>query len=250
MSSLKTKLRKLLGQKHSLPRLVIGVFIAHIIALLLVTHSQPRAKKKVAKKIAVNTRVVKEAPPQKSAPKALPKATPKPAPKQAAKPAPNPKPVAKPVAKQAPKPKPKPAPKQPAVDRQLLSDLDSQFSKVEQALKKREETKPFVPEAPVFEETPMIAELNITPSETIDSHIEYAQILSGYLRDLLKLPSKGKVKVKLTVAANGGVVGVVPIQIESQKNWEYLENVLKQITLPVHDDSSPKQMTITFCENK
>lgn len=164
--------------------------------------------------------------PKKPEPKPEPqKAVQKPAPKPVSKPAP--KKEAKPVAAPAPK-KPATQPAKPQISkedvkkRELLAKAQAMVAKVG--------TKSNASSLPTINKLVFDGPKNLPEKERC-----YQDILASHLRDVLKLPEYGEVKIKLMLANSGKVLKVDVLSTQSEENRKYVKNSLPKILFPSFD---------------
>lgn len=93
-------------------------------------------------------------------------------------------------------------------------------------------------------------ELDILPKEgqssSNDALYDYRSRLVLFLKMRLKLPEKGEVQVKLTLAKDGKVLNLAIIKTASRENREHVERMLPTLTFPVFDDSLGSVDEISF----
>lgn len=85
-------------------------------------------------------------------------------------------------------------------------------------------------------------------TEGEDKHA-YLQSISTQLQQWLTLPEKGSVKLTITVQPNGKIVNIKPLEVNSEKNLDYLQQILKGVQLPPYGKNEEITFIITFCDD-
>lgn len=237
ISFLKTQL------KHENAKLLGGIVLFHLllfasIGTIKLAKPQQKQKLQVATKYAaVKPTATKTKPPTASTtPKKVQAAQKKPPPEKKPKPKPAPKVTkskeTKPVNKQKPAPSP---------------TLDKHFETLASHLKQiRSSPTETIP-------TPVLAEKEIpNPSATNEepsTSTDFSSKLTLFLKGALKLPGPGLVKVRLQITPSGEIVKVIPLDIQSPRNWDYLQSALQGLVTLEHGKANDEEIVITFCEN-
>lgn len=76
--------------------------------------------------------------------------------------------------------------------------------------------------------------------------VSYRNELAGRLKNLLKLPETGEVKIKLTLERSGRFLNLVITSFESQKNRKYIEQTIKSCNFPSFAGSFNNANEYTF----
>lgn len=76
--------------------------------------------------------------------------------------------------------------------------------------------------------------------------VSYRNELAGRLKNLLKLPETGEVKIKLTLERSGRFLKLVITSFESQKNRKYIEQTIKSCNFPSFAGSFNNANEYTF----
>lgn len=209
--------------------LILGI---HLCIALIAISKKAAVKVRIPKKIMVTTVQLKPPPPQ---PKAKP--TPKPQPKP--KVLPKPKVALKPAPAQ-----PKAAPK-PAVAKPTVAPKPVAVKNVVQ--KPKPQPRPSSP--PLVAPPAPIKNLSIDQEKVDESLKKIVEVMQTHLQ----LPEFGKVKLKLTLLADGSVKDIVVYDQESTANKVYLETHLKELNFPPLEQGAFKKdeetFNITFCNS-
>ncbi|MBM3192640.1 MAG: hypothetical protein FJZ59_00205 [Chlamydiae bacterium] len=87
-----------------------------------------------------------------------------------------------------------------------------------------------------------------SPQKTAEkeSFPSYMEATFDIFRSLLVLPEKGRVKLTLTVTADGKIDKITKESSESQKNLDYLLDLLPHLTLPPLEKNQETTFTVLF----
>lgn len=171
-------------------------------------------------------------PPQKSSPRPTPALKKDTAPKKLAQ-----KPTNKPAIVEKGKPTKKEEPPK------RLEPPEKIWSEIDQALAKIEKKSYPVAKQPIQVPRP-VTFLDFERSELDES--DAVSNLMGFLRETLRLPEVGEVKMEIMVKKDGTIGKVVVLRSESQKNKLYLQEHLPLLQLPMQLDQD-KTWVVTFC---
>lgn len=134
----------------------------------------------------------------------------------------------------------------------LLSQKQKILKELEETLKKMTSKQ----KAPEHESSltlpPSIDTLQIDHVE--EEHNDYFLMIAYTLREKLKLPEYGMVKLELTLINTGKVLKVSVLNTESDKNQWYLERQLPYMEFPPFTEELKKErqhtFALTFCNEK
>jgi outer membrane biosynthesis protein TonB len=167
---------------------------------------------------------------------------PKPEPKKEVKPKKEDKPVSKPKPKTPPKEDKKPAakkaPEPEAKPKVSKEDLRKQelIAKAQAILKTGTSSSKKSSNDSSLVSLSTISKLQIdAPAMMTDKEKRYQDILASHLKDRLRFPEYGEVKIKLTLANSGKVLKVDIVSSKSEENRNYALKTLPNILFPSFD---------------
>ena len=178
-------------------------------------------------------------PEPKPIPPPKPNGKPKPEPKKETKPKPVSKaaPPKKQPVKQNPAPKPQVS-KEDKKKQELIAKAQAMFSKGTSSSKNSSNSKLIT--------LGTLGKLQIdSPGNVSDKERRYQDILAAHLKDRLRFPDYGEVKLKLTLANSGKVLKVDVVSSKSDENRSYAIKTLPSILFPTFD-SFIKEDKYTF----
>ena len=85
--------------------------------------------------------------------------------------------------------------------------------------------------------------------EMLEGNSSYLSLLVLTLREKLKLPEAGRVRIQMTVLKSGRVEKVQVLYAESENNRHYLEQALAYLVLPPFSDELAGKLRHTFTLN-
>jgi len=214
---MKQKLQAFAKKYPSAFRIVLAVVIVHFGCLIAVFTKKSKSSLFVKKPLTVNTKFL---PPHKMQVVAH-----------------KPKKVKSTIRKKAKKREPK--------RKKLLKTLEESIAKIDE---KRDNNS-------LKKELTLPKRVDFSQEFVEDDLLEkdYGQLLIDELKNSLKLPQVGEVRLKLTLEKNGRVVDVEVLQSESEANKGYLLGNLQKMTFPPFVDSlkdyDQQTFLLTFCSD-
>ncbi|MFQ5729753.1 MAG: hypothetical protein ACE5GN_05270, partial [Waddliaceae bacterium] len=216
-------------REQSLYIVATVVVLAHMAAIYWVAaYSETPFFPKAEKRLVVNTVAVRQPKPAESKPEAKPppsKREEKPAPVVSKKPVPQKKVLEvkkTTVVKKDPLEEKK---------RQLIANAQESIAKIRDNLDKSN--------ASVKKTSSELKDLRMIESLRIDSpdivcaeDKGYYGVLACRLRERLRLPEFGEVRIRLTLSRSGGVMKVETLSAESEYNRQYIEKMLPSLQFP------------------
>lgn len=134
----------------------------------------------------------------------------------------------------------------------LLKDMQESIAKIETNRDNCQLTKKVSVPKPI--EELKTASYHIASEEVKEIALDYQDLLTKVLKDELTLPAFGKVKVKITVEADGEISRIETTFSDSEVNRLYLEKNLPNITLPrfIGELAHSKQhcFSLVFCSDE
>ena len=76
--------------------------------------------------------------------------------------------------------------------------------------------------------------------------VSYRNELASRLKNVLKLPENGEVKIKLTIGSTGKFINLIVTGFESKKNRKYIEEAIKKLTFPSFSGNFNNATEYTF----
>ncbi|MBM3208611.1 MAG: hypothetical protein FJZ57_08475 [Chlamydiae bacterium] len=265
--------------KRSTPKKIAYLVISiHVAFILFISFGTPTNKKIKRDPLVVRTKTLAPVVTQPSemkitpnnsnttaAKNPAPKSTP---PKAVITPTPTTKPIAKPNAKTKPiDPKPaqkttetkhtKPTEKQQKqstenfdIPLDLLNELEKKIANLD-SVKDHSSKKTHITVPDRIDPSTITKYSSSDSFDFMDSTESYAEYLAIFLKQELKLPDFGEVKVEITLNKDGTVEKCLVLNSESIKNRKYLEERLPKLTFPnfkTNKTSKEKQhFVLTFC---